>query len=107
MNHKLIRKLVAEAQALRKANVVGPNSGAVLELKRLSREILVAAENNSSVDGKCSSIVEFAEVAYAPRKRISWTREEAAHYLDQDLATILVILDQFEAVAEIRGTKRH
>ncbi len=94
MNYEEILKLIVEGETILEGNSPGNNSQAVHQLKTIADALLVAADNNGVIDQKCSSMMEFASISYAPRKRQSYTREDAHQFAVGDLYTMRIHIHQ-------------
>jgi hypothetical protein len=66
MDYETILKLIENGEPILENNPPGHNPEAVRELRRIAGALLVASDNNGVIHQKCSSMIEFASIAYAP-----------------------------------------
>lgn len=97
MDYEAILKLIEEGEAIVEGNPPGNNPEAIRQLKTIADALLVASNNNGVIDQKCSSMMEFAEIAYAPRKRQSYSRESAHQFAAGDLYTMRIHIHQHQS----------
>jgi len=103
MDHQTILKLIEKGEAILGSNTCHNNPVAIHQLREIAKALLVASENNGVIDQKCSSLMEFAGIAYAPRKSRSYTREDAYEFASRDLYAMRVHTRQLQQVRPASG----
>jgi hypothetical protein len=98
MNYNTVLALVKQGEGVLAGNPPAHNPRAIEELRRIGTALLDASDHNGVVDQKISGMLEFAEIAYAPRRRRSYTRETAKYHAEADLYTIRVHIQQLRHV---------
>lgn len=77
---------------------VGNSPETIQRFETLIRELLTVCDRNAVIDGKCESALDFVRIAFAPRARPSYTREDAAQFARGDLTAAGIHLRQLEHV---------
>src|SRR5213594_2960762 len=106
MDYETILKLIENGEAILENNPLGHNPEVILELRRIARALLVASDKNGVIQQKCSSMIEFASIAYAPRRRRSYSREDAAQFAAGDLYTMRIHTHQLQRAQSPPTTKK-
>ena len=106
MNHEAILKLIEDGEAILEANPPGNNPEAIRQLQTIADSLLAASNNNGVIDQKCGGMMEAAEIAYAPRRRQSYTREHAAYIASTDLGKMRIHIHQLQHAQSPPTTKR-
>jgi len=96
MDYETVFKLIEEGEALLESNSVGSNSDVVRQLQAISNALIVASDRNGVIDQKCSSMMDFAAIAYASRKRQGYSREEAHHCALADFGGMRIHIRQLQ-----------
>src|SRR6266446_1435863 len=86
MNLESILKLIEDGFAILEGNTPGNDPKSIRELRAVGDAILAAADRNPIIAGMVESMIDFAEIAYAPRRRRSYSREDAAQFARADLS---------------------
>lgn len=98
MDYETVFKLIEEGEALLESNSVGSNSEVIRRLQAISNALIVASNRNGVIDQKCASLMDFAAIAYAARKRNGYSREEAHHFALSDLGGMRIHIRQLQNV---------
>ena len=112
MDYEAILKLIEEGEAIVEGNSPENNPDAIRQLKTIADALLVASNNNGVIDQKCGSMMEFASIAYAPRRRQSYSREDGHQFAAGDLYTMRIHIRQHQHApvstrSERRTTKKN
>ena len=106
MDYEVVLKLVGDAESILESNPPGNNPDAIRELKTLAKALLVASGQDGVIGQKCSSLISFAEIAYALRRRQSYSRERAARFAAADLYAMRIHAQQHQQAQSPPTTKR-
>jgi hypothetical protein len=105
MHYDSVLSLIKEGEGVLERNPPSHNPRAVEELRRIAAALLDASDHDSVIDQKCSGMLEFAEIAYAPRRRRSYTREEAKYNAEADLYRMRIHIEQLQHVRKSRDNR--